>query len=207
MLLSENGGSKPFLDPERPTARSTDLVVEENDGELLVYDLVRHRAHCLSPTAAEVWRRCDGHTHIDSLAAALGRDSEVIGQALDELVSCELIETAEQLAAGAPTGSTRRQLMVNAAKTGAVVASAPLIVSVAAPRPVEAATLAHCLAIGNGVGNCGAACCRPNNGCCCCHKVNEPGTRSCTPTEICERNFYQPFPGPGDPDTGHCSCT
>jgi coenzyme PQQ synthesis protein D (PqqD) len=43
-----------------PLARSDGLIVQELDGELLVYDLERHRAHRLSETAAFVWRRCEG---------------------------------------------------------------------------------------------------------------------------------------------------
>lgn len=203
-----NTGTKgESVDRGTPLARSENLVVEELGDEVLVYDLERHRAHCLSVTAALVWRRCDGETHVTSVGAGLGLDADTVDRALDELVACELLETGAAPATSSPTGSTRRQVMVKAAKTGAAVAAVPLIVSVAAPLPVQAATLAHCLALGNGIGNCGNACCQGGTGCCCCHKVNDQSTRSCVPTELCARNFYQPLPGPGDPVTGHCSCT
>lgn len=186
-----------------PLARSADLVVEEVADEVLVYDLARHRAHSLGATAARVWRRCDGTTAIDDLGADLGLDADTVTRALAELAECELLD-----ASTAPVrGTTRRELAIRAAKTGAAVASVPLIVSVVAPLPVQAATLGHCLALGGEVGNCGNACCQGNTGCCCCLKVNSsPAEKTCVPTELCERNFYQPLPKPGEPDTGHCSC-
>jgi hypothetical protein len=45
-----------------PHARSEGLVIRELPEETLVYDLKRHRAHCLNPTAARVWSYCDGQT-------------------------------------------------------------------------------------------------------------------------------------------------
>jgi len=43
-----------------PQARSEDLVIQDIGDEVLVYDLTRHKAHCLNRTAALVWRKCDG---------------------------------------------------------------------------------------------------------------------------------------------------
>ena len=40
----------------KPRARTEGLVVTELPDELLVYDLERHRAHCLNPTAALVFK-------------------------------------------------------------------------------------------------------------------------------------------------------
>jgi hypothetical protein len=39
--------------------RGESLVVRQIGPETLVYDRLRHRAHCLGPLAAAVWRACD----------------------------------------------------------------------------------------------------------------------------------------------------
>ena len=47
-----------------PRARKEGLVVQDMPDELLVYDVDRHKAHCLNQTAALVWKRCDGKTSV-----------------------------------------------------------------------------------------------------------------------------------------------
>ena len=54
-----------------PQARHEALITKEADGELLVYDEQRDRAHCLNETAAAVWRLCDGHTTVSEIAQAI----------------------------------------------------------------------------------------------------------------------------------------
>ena len=51
-----------------PSARRDGLVVEELADETLVYDLQTHKAHSLNPTAALVWRHCDGQTTVSEVA-------------------------------------------------------------------------------------------------------------------------------------------
>ena len=41
-------------------ARHDELVVQELPDEVLVYDLRKHKAHCLNQTAAFVWNHCNG---------------------------------------------------------------------------------------------------------------------------------------------------
>ena len=70
----------------KPDKRTNGLVVTELQDEVLVYDLERHRAHCLNPTAAFVFRRCDGRTSVRELARAFhaeghGPDEESLGVA------------------------------------------------------------------------------------------------------------------------------
>ncbi len=46
-----------------PQARQDDIVVQELFDEVVIYDLKRDKVHALNPTAALVWRHCDGqHT-------------------------------------------------------------------------------------------------------------------------------------------------
>jgi hypothetical protein len=162
----------------RPLARSRDLIVEELGDELLVYDLTADRGHCLSPTAALVWRRCDGRTASDGLSAQLDLDPDVVARALDKLAACQLLEATPELdpvPAGA-RGATRREVATKFVKAGAVAAAAPLIVSVAAPTPAQAQTLGFCQQFNSDPG-CGTC---SQNDCCCC----EPGggaPKDCVP--------------------------
>jgi DNA-binding MarR family transcriptional regulator len=150
---------------EGPRARSNALIVEQLGEELLVYDTNSDRGHSLSPEAAKVWRACDGNTSAEALSAHLGLDLETVSRALDELSGCELLEVSPTIVAD---GSTRREVTLKLAKAGAVVAAAPLILSVAAPMPAQAATAAFCRQFNDqscGMGNNG---CKSEVGCCCC---------------------------------------
>ena len=40
-----------------PKARQEQLTVRELPDETVVYDLARHKAHCLNPTAALIWSK------------------------------------------------------------------------------------------------------------------------------------------------------
>ena len=80
-----------------PRARQDELVVEELRDETLVYDLERHKARCLNPTAALVWRHCDGQTSVAEVAALLEEqsatpaDESVVWMALDRLSRAHLL--------------------------------------------------------------------------------------------------------------------
>jgi len=55
-----------------PKAREEGLIVEPLDDELLVYDTQSYRSHALNPTAAPVWRHCDGRISLPELARSSG---------------------------------------------------------------------------------------------------------------------------------------
>src|SRR6266446_1771724 len=88
--------SKPGA--ERPRLREDGLVVQELPEEVLVYDLARHKAHCLSPLAAAIWRACDGRTTVGEIARRVagpaGRRLEagVVRLTLDRLAKARLLE-------------------------------------------------------------------------------------------------------------------
>ncbi len=64
-----------------PNARLTGIIQKEVDGELLIYDLTRDKAHCLNETAAAIWKRCDGRTSTKEIVASLTTE---VGAAVDE---------------------------------------------------------------------------------------------------------------------------
>jgi len=180
-LRDDSGGNNPLTrrgkhaetGRNKPIARSDDLVVEELDEQLLVYDVNVDRAHSLSAPAARVWRRCDGKTSADSLGAELDLDADTIARALDELDRCNLLDTGPELDAG----HTRREATIKIAKVGGAVAAAPLIVSLGLPASASATltvpieVCANLLSHGCGID------CSPHNGskcgCCCCQGTSD----------------------------------
>ena len=144
----------------RPMARTEGLVVEQLDGEVLIYDLERHRAHCLNEASALVWRACDGTRPVPELAALIeesvpGWDEDTTNYALAQLEKRHLL--TDQLPAhhGERT-LTRRDVFRKAALTGlAIGVGIPVVKSIVAPTPAQAAS---CLPTGSGCGS-SAQCC------------------------------------------------
>jgi hypothetical protein len=131
----------------KPIARKQGLVIQELPDEVLVYDLDRDRAHCLNQTAAFVWQRCNGRNTTAQIANTLGQefdctvDEKVIWLALDQLGRNHLLD--RQPIPPALMGMNRRA-MVKALGLAAAIA-VPLVSSIVAPTPAQAAT---CLANG-----------------------------------------------------------
>ena len=96
-----------------PQSRQDGIVVRELPEEVLVYDLERHKAHCLNQTAAAVWRLCDGETPPKEISLKLTRefstrvDEDVVWLALEELGRLGLLEAPDRAA----SGLSRAQLM------------------------------------------------------------------------------------------------
>ena len=61
--------SRPVKNRTGPRQRRDGLVVQELPEETLVYDLERHKAHCLEVVAAAVWEACDGERTVGEIAA------------------------------------------------------------------------------------------------------------------------------------------
>jgi PqqD family protein of HPr-rel-A system len=135
----------------KPRARHDGLLIRNLGSEVLVYDLHRHEAHCLNPSARAVFERCDGQTAMDALARALRAelgpevDERWVGVALEQLDRARLLEPALSSEAH-PLGSDRRTLLRHAGLTAALLW--PAVVSMVAPTPAEAATCVEAEPIG-----------------------------------------------------------
>ncbi len=142
------------MDTCRPRARTTDLVVERLADEVLVYDLVRDRAHTLNLTAAMVWDRCDGTRGSGDIALLVEEESgtpvgaEIVELALERLGRAHLLDeghaephTEPVGAASGATGTrppeTRRQALRRMARIGIAL---PVVLTIVAPTPAQAAT-------------------------------------------------------------------
>lgn len=121
--------------PTMPCARREELVIEELPDETLVYDLKRHKAHCLNHTAAAVWRHCDGSTTIPQLAlilkeeSDLPRDEGIVRLALDRLQKAKLLEDGFN---GTGISHSRRDLVKKLALFGGAM-MLPMVSSITSP--------------------------------------------------------------------------
>lgn len=161
----------------KPLARTNGLIVEELDGEVLVYDGESSQAHCLSSAAARVWRACDGDTSVEQLSESLELDPAVVVAALAELEECTLLDRGLP----GPQEITRREATAKLAKVGAAAAIVPLIYSIGVPAPALAASQKFCLGLITCSGDCDTCF---NNFCCCCHgspSNQKVCTADCTP--------------------------
>lgn len=127
-----------------PQARKSGLIIQEVDSEVLIYDQETDKAHCLNETAAKVWNYCDGETTLADACTALSRqletpvDEKLVWYAVDQFAKDNLLEKAIELPAFIIPGMNRRQ-MVRTLGLAAVVA-VPLVTSIVAPTPAQAAT-------------------------------------------------------------------
>ena len=125
----------------KPQARESGLVIERLDDELLVYDLDRHKAHCLNSTAARVWHLCDGKTSANAMANRLRKetqipfDDEVVWVALRRLGKANLLQERVTPPAELAFRSSRRDLMKKVALVGGLS-----IITILSPTAAEAAT-------------------------------------------------------------------
>ena len=126
-----------------PLARSARLVVKELDGELLVYDLDRDRAHCLNESAALIWQLCDGRTTLAEISSKLEKitghaiEQEFIWLAIDQLGRYNLL--IERLEWPTDVQRISRREAVRRIAMGAAGAL-PIVISITAPRPAQAAS-------------------------------------------------------------------
>lgn len=125
----------------KPQARQEGLLVRELEGEVVVYDLDRHEAHCLNLPAAAVFRLCDGRRTLGDLTQGLREelgaavDEQWVGLALEGLDAANLLARSSRPPVSASNG--RRDLLRQAGLGAALLL--PAIVSMVAPTPAEAA--------------------------------------------------------------------
>ena len=79
-----------------PQNRNENIVVQQTEKELLVYDLTTHKVCCLNETAGLVFKACSGEITYTDLKKKYKLSDEFIFLALDELKSFNLLkETSE----------------------------------------------------------------------------------------------------------------
>ena len=126
---------------DRPQSRKHNLVEQEVDGELLIYDLESNKAFCLNQTSALVWQACDGKRTVAEIGDILGKqlktqtDEDIVWLALDQLSREKLIDPAMSVTAKFE-GMSRREI-VKKIGLGAMIAL-PMVASLVAPTAISA---------------------------------------------------------------------
>jgi len=171
-------------------ASNEGLLVRELAGELVVYDLERHEAHCLNRTAAFVYAQCDGRTSPAEIASRLETefaapaDEDLVWQALEQLDGARLLRH-KHTPPPEPWAHSRREVVRRVGLGVAVLL--PVVTSILVPTPAEAAVT--CVDASQCLSNIGMSCyvsspalcdgtctCRPGGTCTgdCCDLTNQP---------------------------------
>lgn len=124
-----------------PERRKKGLVVQNLSDEVLIYDLERHKAHCLNQTAAMIWKRCDGKTSVKEIARMMNFELRVT---IDEEIVWEAVRQLENnyLLSGRiarPTnvaGMSRREVIKRIGITASI--ALPVVTSIIAPTAAQA---------------------------------------------------------------------
>ena len=150
-----------------PVAREKDILKQELNDEVLLYDLKTNQAYNLNNTSAAVWRSCSGKSSPQQIADDNKIPIEMVMYALDDLHSMNLLERGD-LKDQEDKAASRRAII----KMGLVLGiGAPLITSLLAPSAMMAASGQVC---GDGVRT-GAETCDDGN-----IKVGDGCSNSCT---------------------------
>lgn len=124
-----------------PRAKRKETLVERLETEVLVYDLSRHRGHCLSITAAMVWERCDGASTLHEIAARIHGETgtsihpDGVRAAVERLQRAKLLEEEEM---PQPWGELDRRRALG--RMAAMGLALPSVLTMVAPVPAQAAT-------------------------------------------------------------------
>ena len=127
----------------KPLSRKENVVVQEVDGEVLIYDLKKNRAFCLNRTSALVWQACDGKRTIADINNWLGKqlnsqtDEDIVWLALDQLSKENLIEDQIKLE-NHVNGLPRREAIKRIGAASLI--ALPIIASLAAPTMAQITT-------------------------------------------------------------------
>jgi hypothetical protein len=129
----------------KPRAINHDVVIKSVADEVLVYDLNRHRAHCLNEIAALVWKNCDGKKTVSEIAALLTNKlctpikPEVVWLALTDLRRANLLyPEAPRNSQTNRVEPSRRAFIRNVGITMALV---PVVTSIIVPEAADAASV------------------------------------------------------------------
>lgn len=182
-----------------PITKTENLITQEFEDELLIYDLGKHKVFNLNQTAALVWQNSDGTKEVREIAQAIQKklgkpvSEQVVWLALEGLKKEELVNfetnVPEEL-----KGLSRRDVIKKIGLTSMV--ALPLVIGMVAPLAIHGASLSDACdpgGSGGGIGNDpnktrnGGACMGHGN-CCsnrCCptagggHGVCVPRSASC----------------------------
>jgi DNA-binding transcriptional ArsR family regulator len=127
----------------KPLARTENLLTEELDDELLVYDEHQQLACRLNRTAALVWRSADGKRTVADLVEVLREevelaDEDLVMVTLDRLEENGLIEAGYTRRDADDARVSRRRFIRRIGVVGTAALALPVVQSIVAPTPAAA---------------------------------------------------------------------
>jgi hypothetical protein len=128
---------------DKPISRKANIVVQDLETEVLIYDLTTNKAFCLNQTAGLVYQLCDGRRTVAEISDLMSKElktlvsEDFVWLALDGLKKDGLLENTDELA-NHFGGLTRREIVKRVGLASMVML--PLISSVVAPSAVMAAS-------------------------------------------------------------------
>ncbi len=156
----------------KPVRRKEDIIVQELNGEVLIYDLKANKAVCLNETSSLVWDACDGNQSVSEISQAIGKklnspaNEDIVWLALDQLKKEKLIANGAEVVSKFD-GMSRREV-IRKVGLGTMIAL-PLVSSLVAPTAANAQSVCAgactCTLTGMTVGA-GNPCAPPNTGGC-----------------------------------------
>jgi peptide-methionine (S)-S-oxide reductase len=126
-----------------PSARRHRLFVQDVGDEIVVFDQETRKAHRLNPTAALVWRACDGRTAVSDIVKAMqsklgpAADENLVRVALGRLEAARLLEA--EIGHARDEIVERRRAFLQKSAAGAASVLMPVVATL--PRPSLAAAL------------------------------------------------------------------
>lgn len=191
---------KETTNPNKPTSRKSNIVIQELENEILIYDLNDNKAFCLNETSAVIWQMCDGTKTVADISQAVSQkfnanvSEDFVWLALDQFKKDKLI-TNEFTSVFA--GMTRREAI---RKVGfASIVALPIVASMVAPTAVNAASCilsndmcntamdfccpgSLCAMVGAGPTVCTCSCVNPGD---CITQTGCPSTVNCNGMGVC----------------------
>ncbi len=118
-----------------PQAQIKDIILQEVENELLIYNLTTNKAYSLNSTAKLVYQSCDSKTSIAELAKRHNLNNDLIFLTLDELKKEDLLDDNSSYKSPF-AGLSRREVVKKVGFTTLV--ALPIIASVVAPSAIMA---------------------------------------------------------------------
>lgn len=126
-----------------PKTRDLNIVVQELEKEILIYDLRINKACCLNETSALIWKSCDGRKSVSEISRLISEKikltvpEDLVWLAIDNFKKENLLENGWELETGFSSLSRREVIR----KIGfATMIALPFVSSVIAPTGAAAAS-------------------------------------------------------------------
>ncbi|HRH43001.1 MAG TPA: PqqD family protein [Pyrinomonadaceae bacterium] len=129
------------MEKNYPCGILKDVIVQELDGEILIYDLGNNKVFCLNETSALIWQLCDGKKDVDAISSELSKklNSNVTPEftwfALNELKKKKLVD-CETPTPVELKGLNRREV-IKRIGIGSMIAL-PVVAALTAPQAIHA---------------------------------------------------------------------